>query len=129
MKLGTQTGSMTNHIYSRAVIGQPEPVVGMGATVLCWTDRHPATIVEVGKIGQCLMVKVQEDNARRADKNGFSEDQTYNYTPNPKAHVATYRFRRNRWEEVHQNENGRWVKSDGNGLRIGEREKYHDFSF
>ena len=32
MKLGTETGSMTNHIYSRATKGQPDPAVGMGAT-------------------------------------------------------------------------------------------------
>ena len=47
MKLGTQTGSLTNHIYSRAVIGQPNPEIGMGATVLCWTDRHAATITAI----------------------------------------------------------------------------------
>lgn len=32
MKLGTQTGSVINHLYSRGVIGQPTPEVGMGAT-------------------------------------------------------------------------------------------------
>ncbi len=44
MKLGTQTGSVINHLHSRAVIGQPEPVVGMGATMLLWSDRRACTI-------------------------------------------------------------------------------------
>ena len=34
MKLGSQTGSVINHLYSRAVIGQPKPKVGMGCTLL-----------------------------------------------------------------------------------------------
>jgi primosomal protein N' len=47
MKLGAQTASLTNHLQSRATIGQPEPTVGMGATLLGWTDRYAGTIVEV----------------------------------------------------------------------------------
>jgi hypothetical protein len=34
MRIGTQTNSLVNHLYSRAVNGQPEPVIGMGATLL-----------------------------------------------------------------------------------------------
>jgi hypothetical protein len=45
MKLGTHTGSLTNHIYSRAVPITPE--VGMGCTLLSWSDRHPATIIDI----------------------------------------------------------------------------------
>lgn len=130
MRLGNQTNSLVNHLQSRAVIGQPEPVVGMGATLLGWTDRNPATIVEVFKIGKTQYVLVQEDNAKRVDNNGMSEDQTYEYTPNPDAYKKAFRIGRNGlWEAVIKNENDRYVKSGGNGLRIGEREKYYDFSF
>jgi hypothetical protein len=127
MKLGTQTGSLTNHVLSRAVIGQPEPTLGMGATVLSWTDRHAATIVHVGS----KLIVVQEDNFTRVDNNGLSESQTYTYERNPNG--AKYTFRRGkdgRWTEVRWNaETKRFRKVDGRGLRIGEREQYHDFSF
>lgn len=71
MRLGTQTGSVTNHILSRATIGQPEPTVGMGATLLGWTDRHACTIVEVSMERDRIVVTVQEDNAKRTDSNGM----------------------------------------------------------
>ena len=34
MQLGKQTASINNHLLSRAVIGQPSPKLGMGATLL-----------------------------------------------------------------------------------------------
>jgi len=33
------------------------------------------------------------------------------------------------WREVRDNGKGRLVLTGGKDLRIGEREKYHDFSF
>lgn len=38
MKLGTQTGSLINHIMSTAKARTPE--IGEGATILAWTDRR-----------------------------------------------------------------------------------------
>jgi hypothetical protein len=127
MKLGTQTGSMTNHIYSRMVIGQPEPEIGMGVTILSWTDRHAATIVHVGS----KLVVVQEDKATRTDKNGMSECQEYTYERNPNGPRYTFRREKNGyWTEVCWNpETNRWRKTNGHGLRIGERNEYRDFSF
>ena len=131
MKLGTQTGSLTNHILSRATIGQPVPVVGMGATILCWTDRKPATIVAVDARKSGTIVTVQEDVAKRADENGLSEDQTYTFTANPNARKITFRQAKGGgWQEVTFNAaTKRWNAVEGHGLRIGERDKYHDFSF
>lgn len=128
MKLGSQTNSLTNHILSHAVIGQPEPVVGMGVTILAWTDREPGTITHILKNG---IVCVREDDARRIDANGMSECQKYEFTANP--HGRDYHFRQDRrgvWQEVAFSETTqRWGKTGGYGLRIGERSKYHDFSF
>jgi hypothetical protein len=127
MKLGTQTGSLTNHILSRAVVGQPEPVVGMGATVLSWTDRHAATIV--GVAGD--IITVQEDRSFRTDNNGMSESQTYRFMRDPIG--SRHQFRRTKtgqWQEVTYNsKTKRYSKTEGHGLRIGEREEYRDFSF
>ena len=131
LKAGTQTGSLVNHLYSRMTKGQPEPVVGMGATLLGWTDRHPATVVEVtkSKKGEWI-ITVQEDNAQRTDNNGFSESQSYEYTANPDGHKSMFRYEDGKgWREVRKNPKGRLVLTGGGGVRIGEREKYHDFSF
>lgn len=130
MKLGTQTASLVNHIQSRATIGQPTPTVGMGATILCWTDRHPATIIEIWEEDNTYVVAVQEDHASRTDKNGLSEVQEYDYSPNCTGSVSYYRLVDGRWQGVRMNsKTKRWNKAEGSGLRIGEREKYHDFSF
>jgi hypothetical protein len=129
MKLGTETGSMTNHLYSRAVIGQPTPEVGMGATVLCWTDRHAATIVVVYRDGE--IITVQEDHAKFTGPPGMSENQTYSYSPNKNG--STYSFRKDKngtWSQVSLNpDTARWNKVKGPGLRIGEREEYRDPCF
>lgn len=131
MKLGTQTASVTNHILSRATIGQPEPAEGMGATVLHWTDRSAGTIIKVWTWRQSTYVQVQEDKATRTDTNGMSEWQTYSYEPSRLGNVETFRrLDSGQWQHVRLNiKTQRWVKSDGLGLRIGERDKYHDFSF
>ena len=131
MKLGTETGSLTNHLYSRGVIGQPEPVVGMGATVLYWTDRHGATITKVWIERGDTYVTTQDDHATRTDKNGMSESQTYEFSPNPNGSEHTFRMSvTGRWQEVRKNPTTkRWNKTHGPGLRVGERAHYHDFSF
>lgn len=130
MKLGTETGSVVNHLMSRGTIGQPEPVVGMGCTVLHWTDRSAATIHEVTQVGSRVVIAVTYDHAKRTDSNGMSEQQDYEYTPDPAG--PRIHFRREadgRWREVQLNERGRWVLRGGAGLQIGVRRAYHDFSF
>jgi hypothetical protein len=56
--------------------------VGQGATYGIGSDRYPHTVIEV--VNETRVV-VQADNYRRIDNNGFSEDQTYEYAPNPLA--------------------------------------------
>ena len=131
MNLGSQTGSLSNHLLSRAVIGQPEVQVGMGVTFLSWTDRNPGTIYAVTKVGKNTIIECREDDAKRIDSNGMSEAQEYEYIQRPDRAPYFYRVGRNGlWEQIRKNEEtGRWVKGGSRGLRIGEREKYHDFSF
>lgn len=109
-------GSLNNFMAANAVKGQPTPVVGMGVTLLSWTDRYPGTIVEVSKSGKSITI--QEDFADRIDSNGMSECQDYTYRPNPDAPKVVYRL----------NKRGQWAHK-GQKLRIGERERYYDFSF
>lgn len=123
MKLGTQTSSLTNQDH-------PSPEVGMGATILCWADRHAATITAVHVYPHTTMLEVQEDHAKRTDTNGISRSQTYDYTPNPDGRKYTFRRAANGlWQEIWFNDKTkRWIKTGGPGLRIGERNHYHDFS-
>ena len=127
MRFGTQTGSLVNHVMSMAAPSLP--AVGDGATLLSWSDRHPATVIAVFKHGKYDFVQVQMDNYTRTDKNGISESQEYDYTPNPQGSVNTYRLRNDKWEAVRKNENGRYVKTGSDtGVIFGRRERYYDFS-
>ena len=130
LRLGTQTGSLINNIMSRSVIGEPTPEIGMGATMLSWTDRNPATIVSVFNKGKTMYIGVNEDDAVRTDNNGISESQTYEFKFNP--HVAIRYYRKTAqgtWEGCYINpETGRFVKGCGSVI-IGQRGKYWDPSF
>jgi hypothetical protein len=112
----------TNNLFSNIMANseQPQPEVGMGATKLCYTDRHAYTIVEV--LNKKTIV-VQQDKAVRIDNNGMSDSQSYRYDPNPEASREIITLRKN----------GRWVKRgdsmDGQVFAIGIRQEYHDFSF
>ncbi len=113
-------GSLINQLMENAKM--PVPVVGMGATELCYTDRHAGTIVAVSANGK--MVWFKQDIATRTDTNGMSECQTYEYAPNENAIMVCYT----------QRANGKWVRhgeplNGGMALLVGTRQTYHDFSF
>jgi hypothetical protein len=125
-------GSLINRLQERMVVGAPTPVVGMGATMTSYSDRHAGTIIEVKKVGKGLLITVQADDVKRIDNNGMSESQEYQYTPNPNG--ATYLYKQKepntRWVAMYMNqETGRLNKSERGGLVIGERDEYYDFSF
>jgi hypothetical protein len=120
MKLGTQTGSLVNHILSNTIDSNPQ--VGMGATEFLWTDRRPWRVVEVVKENK--EVKIAYINAVRIDKNGMSEEQEYDYS-NHSDHTITLVRRGNSWRtwnELHQ----QWCKMN---IKFGYAEQYYDFSF
>jgi hypothetical protein len=129
MKLGSETGSMVNHLYSRMTLDEPAPYVGMPATLLSWTDRHPGTVIEVNMDKRYIVV--QEDDYRRVDGHGMSEDQDYEYIQN--LNGSTYIYRKTKHGEwvMHciNPETKRLVQSRGRGLYLGKRERYYDFSF
>lgn len=127
MKLGKETGSLVNYIYGNTP--QVMPLIGEAATMLGWSDRYPGTVVEVFKKGKFEYFVVQMDNAKRLDKNGFSESQEYEYSPNPKGAKYTFRVRNGVTEDVYLKENGRYVKGSGRRVRIGTREMYWDPCF
>ena len=113
-----QHGSLQNLLMGSGTA----PKVGEGATILGWTDRHAATVIEVSKSGKA--VSVQRDTQNRIDKNGMSDMQEYECTPNPNGCRQTFTLRANgAWVEKGQPMRG------GARLSIGERRPYFDFSF
>lgn len=111
---------MTNSLINNIMEGSKseEPKVGMGATELCWTDRHAYTIVEIRSPKR---IKVQQDRAIRTDNLGMSDAQQYRYERDPEAPIITLSLRKD----------GKWrqVGCDGNTFKIGYRSEYHDYSF
>jgi hypothetical protein len=126
-------GSLQNRLQERMVIGAPEPQIGQGATIMCYSDRHPATIVEIKKIGKATLLTLQQDTAKRIDKNGMSESQEYEYERDLNGYLYYFKQKEpnTRWVHMMLNpETNRLnVVKGGRGLFIGEREEYYDFSF
>lgn len=123
---------MINSIINRQVIGQPTPVVGMGATILYVSDRYAGTIIEVQEKNGYTIVTVQEDNATVTNKMGGTGAEEYEFSANPNGRISHFRFKENgsAWESIHKNpETGRWIKSRSSGLSIGHRSAYRDPHF
>jgi hypothetical protein len=75
-------------------------------------------------------IACQGDAAKRIDSNGMSESQTYEFSRQPEAaRVWFAKDRKGLWVRVIQAESGRWIQARSGGLRIGERDCYHDYSF
>lgn len=113
LKAGIETGSLTNHLMSRTK--SPAPEIGMGCTVLQWTDRRAATIIKM----TAKTITVQEDTVKRTDSSGMSETQSYEYERNENGAIHIFRLTKRGWRE----------SGGGSGLLIGDRQAYHDYSF
>lgn len=122
---------MINSTLKRAVIGQPEPTVGMAATFLSYSDRSPGTIVDVTETRGVTFIKVQGDHARVIKGSTHDSSAEYEFTRDTNAGTLT--FRRNPdgiWQcVVFNEETNRWNKRESPSLRIGERDCYYDPSF
>lgn len=95
-----------------------KPVVGMGATKIMHSDRHPYTVIEV--INE-RRIRVQADTSHRVDTNGMSDCQEYTYAPNPDGEVVTLSLRKDdTWRVVGDSQ----LFSVGHG-----RHRYYDYSY
>lgn len=128
MKAGTETGSLVNHLYSRGAVFVP--ALGEGATILHWTDRTPATVVEIIKAGKATIVATQDDDYKRTDSNGMSDCQAYEFSRDPNGNKSYWKLKGSKWVGVRKNpDTGRWVETKCNGIAFGFRSAYYDFSF
>lgn len=90
--------------------------VGMGATELCYTDRHAYTVIAISDSGKTITV--QADTEIRVDGNGDSECQEYRFEPNPEGQIYKLRLTKYRgW--AHKNTR----------FAIGYRRAYYDYGF
>tara|TARA_R110000868_G_scaffold405464_1_gene684836 strand:+ start:178 stop:555 length:378 start_codon:yes stop_codon:yes gene_type:complete len=125
MKLGTQTGSLVNHIYSTSSCENIS--IGDPATLTGWTDRHAGTVSNLFSKGKYDYVSIQRDIAKIVGGTGYG-DEVYEYSRDVTAHDNTFRIIEGKLKPVYQNENGRWVNGSG-GAFVGRRESYRDPSF
>lgn len=127
MKLGTQTGSLVNHIMANTVTSEIK--AGTPATFLSWTDRHPGTIIETFVKGAFTYLKVRRDEVV------YAEDRSGNFTIKDGSddNFQMFRFKTDGssgFQKVGINpDTGRYVKWGDGGLSVGNREYYYDPSF
>lgn len=106
-------------LYSRTTVDKPE--VGMGATIVLYSDTHAATICE---IINSKTVAVKRDKAKVIHGDVFSADIKYEYERNESAQPTIFTMRKG----------GVWI-SKGDSIRhglklmLGVRQEYYDPSF
>ena len=111
-------GNLTNRIAE--TVRPAVPQVGMGATILFYSDRAACTIIDVkGK-----RIAIQRDKATRADKNGQSESQEYSYEAQRGNEIKFATLRKNGVYVL----KGESLRS-GTIVRVGVRDEYYDFGF
>ena len=105
----------------------PVPEVGMGATQFVGSDCYPYTVISIDRIdnqGLPYIVTLRADHATRTDRNGLSEHQEYDYTPDEDGRIITVSRRRNgQWREVYS----RGARTGF--VAFGWRRRYRDPSF
>jgi hypothetical protein len=91
------------------------PTVGEGVTQIVGSDRYPFTVTRVHETG--LRCWIKADEFKRTDKNGISESQSYEFTPNPDAVEIELRWNGVRWASR---------PASRRAYRLGVREAYVD---
>lgn len=121
MKLGTETGSLVNHLLANENYVKPE--VGMDVTEFHWSDRTAWRIVEVDKdLKGCTLQRYEAKLIVDETHNYYTQDYKYeDENGNPllgevKMHI---RYKYKNWKD------GSITKN----LRFGYRSQYEDPSF
>lgn len=112
-----RAGSLQNLLYDNA-INEVAVEVGMGATVVSWTDRHAGTVIEVNASGSRIVV--QEDTATRTDGNGMSDSQSYTFERNENGRT---------WVATRRKDGSYRLVGGKTRVLLGHRDKYFDFCF
>lgn len=106
--------SVTNMMLSEY---NDSPELGMGATELCFTDRHAYSII---KICTSRKVIVRRDKVTLVGGSCNTEHQDYIFEPDPEGHEIPVTFRKD----------GKWRGTNrGSLFTLGIREEYIDPNF
>lgn len=109
---------------------QPKVEVGEGATICHWSDRSPATVVEVlrfksgARKGQVRGVVTQPDSYRLTSGSEQDGSAQYEYSRNPDAPRSTWLY-----SERYRRFTKQGAGSTGPRLAIGQRDRYYDPHF
>jgi hypothetical protein len=110
------------------VTAHRKPSINEGATICYAKDRHAGTVVAYDHIRK--IVTVQQDKATRIDNNGMSDSQDYRYETDENGALYHFKFKNGKWVEVMKSDKGRWKQMrSSNGIIIGERDEFYDFTF
>lgn len=110
--LGTITANV-NAFFNGGAFANPS--VGLGATLLYWTDTHAYTITRVSSSGKTFWMK--RDKAVRIDGNRMSDSQQYRYEAQPDMPEERVRMTKRGW------------MCRGQFVRVGYRDEYYDYTF
>lgn len=115
--MSTWYGSVQNRIEER--MASPEPVVGMGATEMMYTDCRPYEIIAVKDARHCTARAMEHRRPAGYDGDGYG-DNTWECISNPCGRVVN----------LFKTKQGRWVErmpsgSYGSTFRLGEARYYY----
>lgn len=129
MNLSKPTNSLQSNIMHAAVAGAPAPTVGMGVTILYWTDRRAGTIVEV--VSENEIVFTEDDTVADKSKPCQMGHQNWIHTPQPNGpRMTAKKGRDGRWYLARKTKTGRLsVNKKCLPLAVGYKEHHYDWSF
>lgn len=120
MQLGKDTGNVMSWVVGTG----GKPVVGEGATEVCWTDRHAYTVIEVSEDGKRCVI--QRDKAIK-NFQGMTDSQDYTYERDENGVKRELVFKWKAWRtDAGKGYETRYPKIN---MQFGRRDEYYDFSF
>lgn len=88
-------GSFTNYLMGN---NSSTPEVGKGATLLSYSDRHPAEVLEVSADGKRCVIREMDHKAK--PNSGGMGHQEWDILPNPNGYKRTLIYRNGAWRDV-----------------------------
>lgn len=107
-----------SQIWNHVTLGESfaKPEVGMGATMLLWTDRHAYTITRVSESGKTFWMK-RDIATLEPGTSPWQGNQDYHYTRCEDSGETMVKFGKKGW------------KSGGDKVLVGVRDEHYDPSF
>ncbi|MGL5691048.1 MAG: hypothetical protein ACRDD8_09530 [Bacteroidales bacterium] len=122
LKLGTETGSLVNHLMSHV---KSTPKVGEGATMLQWSDRTPYKVLGVSENGK--EVKLCRMATKIISGSTQSEEQEYEYSETNDIVTIVYRYKN--WYVKSYDFLNEKMSYNKINIVFGKMEKYNDPTF